>query len=166
MGVEFGDTPFDIGEAGTVSELDVTGSSVQRAVIEIDTTSDASQRARRTDSLFVKRLMSLGDMAPNFGANNPGMFALSDGITSHMINGLGIAAGDDDYLLIYYDPWGSRRSFLQEGNNVGGCAAIRRSDGSWAVPVWQFVSVLDSAMVFRPKDEKDGTAADAAAATK
>ncbi|PSO13925.1 hypothetical protein [Bradyrhizobium sp. MOS003] len=167
MGIEFDEVqdPENFGDSS--EEFEILESRMEEAPVESNAALSSIQRARRAEALFVQKLALVGKIAHGAANNQLSILALSDGITSHTVSCLGVTRGSEDYMVQYHDPWGPRGSFLQQGNNVAGCAATNvHENGLWAVSAFQLASVLDSAILVGLKDDANEPGGDQSPAEK
>jgi hypothetical protein len=152
MAIDFAGSDVDPSEFGKPEEVPVLSVKTEPVQVRVETGNSVQRDARQADSKWVFCMSTIAVLPSEMG-----VLALSDGVTNHMVNSLRVEKSEDDYLLIYDEPWETQRgSFLEAGKNVGGCAAERRSDGSWAIPARQLWRVLDSVHFRTPKVEGEG----------
>jgi len=161
MGLEYTqeqNEPIDFDFTGT-AEVPTISVQSEEVPFRLEAGAAARDEARRADRHWVSCMQMLAQIA----GPNPGIMAVSDGITSHTVTAFGVVKGPEDYLVLYHDPWGPQRgSFLQRGMNVAGCAATLLEDGSglWAIRAGELFRLLDSVLVISPKENHDGEGSD------
>ncbi len=83
-------------------------------------TGNGQQRdARLADSRWVFCMTTIPELRQDLA-----ILSLSDGVTCHMVTAFGVEQGNDDYLVIFHDPWGPELRIVPPGGEE--CCRLRR----------------------------------------
>ena len=162
MGIELAANDSESFDFTERSCLIINHSKTEEAQLVRNEPKTIRERARLADLIWIVHMKQLAAMTGDV----MGIMALSDGVTSHMVNSCGVFKGPDDFIVAYHDPWPPERgSFLEQGKNIAGCEAKLREDGSglWVIAAEELFRVLDSVVTLNPEKQakpktSDGTA--------